>query len=106
VAPKREQNSLDQYPSFSDPQITIPADKELTLGSGSLPVSPPDPDSVDHESLLGLVSQPPGLVGPRGPGSPVDNRQLPVLPTTIDPGTLTLSVARPPRNWWTWVGED
>jgi len=53
-----------------------------TLGSGPLPVSPPDPDSVDDESLLGLVSQPPGLVGPRGPGSPVNNRQLPVLPAS------------------------
>ena len=55
---------------------------KLTLGGLPLPVTPPDPDPVDHVSLLGLVTQPPGLVGPGRPGSPVDDRELTVLPTT------------------------
>jgi len=73
----------------------------LTLGSGPLPVSPPDPDSVDDESLLGLVSQPPGLVGPRRPGSPVDDRELTVLPTTTGRGrgARRESAFQYPQTW-------
>jgi hypothetical protein len=70
---------------ISHPMLTLRnSHNRLTLGSGSLPVTPPDPDSVDDVSLLGLVTQPPGLVGPGRPGSPVDDRELTVLPTTDD----------------------
>ena len=44
-----------------------------TLGCGLLPVSPPDSDSVDEITLLGLVTQSPSLVGSRRSTSSVDN---------------------------------
>ena len=46
-----------------------------TLGDGAFPASTPHGDPVDDESLLGLVSQPAGLVRPGGAGSTVDLEQ-------------------------------
>ena len=42
------------------------------LGHGPLPAAATHGDAVDDEALLGLVSQPAGLVGSRGPGGTVD----------------------------------
>lgn len=53
-----------------------------TLGCWLLPVSPPDSDSVDEITLLGLVAQSPCLVGSRGSASSVDDCQLSVFPTS------------------------
>ena len=53
-----------------------------TLGCWLLPVSPPDSDSVDEVTLLGLVTQSPCLVGSRWSASSVDDCQLSVFPTS------------------------
>ena len=47
-----------------------------------LAITPADPDTVDNITLLGLVSQPAGLVWARGARNPVDNVQLTVLPAS------------------------
>lgn len=44
-----------------------------TLRDVLLAVTPADPDTVDNVSLLGLVSQPAGLVWARGARGPVNN---------------------------------
>ena len=50
------------------------------LGRGLLPVPAPDPDPIDEVALLGLVAEAPGLVGARGAGGAVDDRELAVFP--------------------------
>lgn len=58
----------------------------LTVGGsllgGSLSVSSSDSDSVDDESLLGLVTQSSGLIGSRRSRSSVDTGLLSVLPAS------------------------
>ena len=46
-----------------------------SLSDGPLPATTPHGNAVDDESLLGLVSQPAGLVRPGGAGSTVDLEQ-------------------------------
>merc|ERR1719309_536697 len=53
-----------------------------SLGYGPFPSPPPHRNPVYDISLLGLVSQPAGLVRTRGTGSTVDLGKLPVLPAT------------------------
>lgn len=53
-----------------------------TLGSLLLPVTPPDPNTVDEVALFGLVSESPSLVGTRRSRSSVDNSELSVLPAS------------------------
>lgn len=53
-----------------------------TLGSLLLPVTPPDPNTVNEVALLGLVSESPSLVGTRRSGSSVDDGELSVLPAS------------------------
>lgn len=43
------------------------------LGIGSLPPSPSHSHPIDHKALLGLVPQPPGLIGTRGPRCSMDS---------------------------------
>jgi len=51
-----------------------------TLVDRSLAGATADTNPVDHVALLGLVSQPAGLVGPAGLGDPGDGRSLAVFP--------------------------
>merc|ERR1711935_686278 len=51
-----------------------------TLGVGPLSSSSPESDSVDNESLLGLISEHPCLIGSRGSLDPSDGVGLSVLP--------------------------
>jgi hypothetical protein len=53
-----------------------------TLWCWLLSVTPPDSDSVDQITLLGLVSQSPSLVGSRRSRCSVNNGELSVLPTS------------------------
>lgn len=53
-----------------------------TLGSLLLPVTPPDPNTVNEVALLGLVSESPSLVGTRRSRSSVDDGELSVLPAS------------------------
>jgi hypothetical protein len=53
-----------------------------TLGCGLLPVSPPDSNSVDEITLLGLVTQSPSFVGSRRSACSVDDGELSVFPTS------------------------
>lgn len=46
------------------------------LGGGPLATTTADTDAVDNIALLGLVSQPTGLVGARGAAGTVDNVEL------------------------------
>ena len=46
-----------------------------TLGNRPLPAAAPHGNAVDDESLLGLVAQSAGLVGPGGAGGAVDLRE-------------------------------
>lgn len=57
--------------------------KKRTLGGVLFPVSSPDTHTVDHVSLLRLVSETAGLVRARGARSAVDNVELTVLPAAI-----------------------
>lgn len=54
----------------------------LTLGNRLLPVTPPDPDSVNDVTLLGLVTESPGLVRSGRTGCTVDDRELTVFPAS------------------------
>ncbi len=51
-----------------------------TLGGGLFAVATADTDAVDHVALLGLVAETARLVGARGAGRAVDDRELAVLP--------------------------
>lgn len=53
-----------------------------TLGHWSLSATSSDSDTVDHETLLGLVTQSSGLVGSRRSGGSVDDVLLSVLPAS------------------------
>jgi hypothetical protein len=53
-----------------------------TLWRRLLPVTPPDPDSVDKIPLLGLVSETTGLVRSRWSGSTVTDGELSVFPAS------------------------
>lgn len=54
-----------------------------TLGDLLFPVTPPDANTVDNVSLLGLVTQPAGLVGARGTRCTVNDIELAVLPAAV-----------------------
>lgn len=56
--------------------------ESCTLLDGLLPVSPSDAHTVDQVTLLGLVSESPGLIGPGRPGRPVNDGQLSVFPAS------------------------
>lgn len=51
-----------------------------TLRNRAFAATAADTNPVYDITLLGLVAQPPRLVGPGGAGSPVQRRELPVLP--------------------------
>merc|ERR1719153_2221713 len=53
-----------------------------SLGNRPLPSTTSHGNPVYDISLLGLVSQPPGLVWTRGTGSTMDLGELPILPAT------------------------
>jgi len=66
------------------------------LGNGLLARSASDANAVDHESLLGAISQTPSLLNAGGLGSAMDPRQLPVLPGSYakkKPHDVTLLLA-------------
>merc|ERR1719402_1826928 len=62
-----------------------------SLGYRPLPSTSPHGNPIDNISLLGLVSQPTGLVRARGTGSTMDLGQLSVLPAT-NPQQVTHNV--------------
>lgn len=53
---------------------------ETHLGDGLFAATTADAHSVDYDALLGPVTQPPGLVWPRGACQSHDTGQLTVLP--------------------------
>jgi len=63
-----------------------------TLSNRAFASSSPHGDAVDDEPLLGLISQPAGLVRPGWAGSTVNLGQLPVLPAP-DPEEIPHNIA-------------
>jgi len=75
------------------------------LGNGSLATSSTDSNSVDHVPILGLIAEFASLIGTRRTAGPVDDGQLPELPSPDSQNEVhDIGLLTPPEFFQVFVG--